>query len=122
MNVGYTDDKGTYRTFDVNVVDDDYIPNLKMEMLRGRNFSDANTSDIRRAVIVNEAFAKEYGWTDLVGKKIPGKDFIDHEVIGIVKDFNYASLYTKVQPLVLAMNPAIAGTAGCRARGVRACD
>ncbi len=107
MNVGYTDDKGTYRTFDVNVVDDDYIPNLKMEMLKGRNFSDANTSDIRRAVIVNEAFAKEYGWTDLVGKKIPGKDFIDHEVIGIVKDFNYASLYTKVQPLVLAMNPAI---------------
>jgi putative ABC transport system permease protein len=107
VNVGYTDDKGIYRTFDFNSVDDDYIPTLKMEMVMGRNFSDNNPSDKRRSVIVNEAFAKEYGWTDLVGKKIPGKDFADHEIIGIIKDFNYASLYTKVQPLAIVQDAAI---------------
>jgi len=107
MNVGYTDDNGAYRTFDVNVVDDDYLPNLGMELVTGRNFSDANTSDQRRAIIINEAFAKEYGWTDPIGKRIPGKGFDEHEVIGMIKDFNYASLYSKVQPLVMAMDPAL---------------
>ena len=92
---------------DINIADDEYIPTLKMELAKGRNFSDTNSSDARRAIIVNEAFVKEYGWTDPIGKRIPGKGFADHEVIGVVKDFNYASLYTKVQPLVLTMDATI---------------
>lgn len=107
VGVGYTDDQGTYRNFNLNIVDDDYIPVLKMEMKWGRNFSDENPSDARRSVLVNEAFAKEYGWTDPTGKRIPGKNFADHEVIGIVKDFNYTSLYTAVQPLVIVQDPSI---------------
>jgi putative ABC transport system permease protein len=106
-NIGYTDDNGSYRTFTMNIVDDEYVPTMKMEMVWGRNFSDNNPSDARRSIIVNEAFAKEYGWTDPVGKRIPGKGFADHEVIGIIKDFNYASLYTSVQPLVMVQDPAI---------------
>ncbi len=103
--VGFTDDQGTYRNFNVNVVDDDYIPVMKMELVAGRNFTDAPAD--RKGVIVNEAFAKEYGWTDVSGKRIPGKGFGDHEVIGIVKDFNYTSLYTSVPPLALVQNPVI---------------
>jgi putative ABC transport system permease protein len=106
-NLGYTDDQGTYRNFTMNIVDDDYIPTLKIEMKTGRNFSEANTSDQRRAIIVNEAFVREYGWKEPLGKRIPGKGFIDHEIIGVVKDFNYASLYTKVTPLVMAMDATI---------------
>ncbi len=106
-NVGYTDDKNTYRTFNLNVVDDEYIPMLKMQMIAGRNFSDESLTDKRRSVIVNEAFAKEYGWTDPIGKRIPGKNFLEHEVIGVVKDFNYSSLYAKVQPLVMVEDPSI---------------
>ena len=107
VNVGYTDDKDVYRTFDMLVVDDEYIPVMKMEMAMGRNFNDSNTSDVRRSVIVNEAFVKEYGWSDPLGKKLPGKAFIDHEIIGVVKDFNYTSLYSKVPPLVIVQNPEI---------------
>jgi putative ABC transport system permease protein len=107
VSLGYTDEKKVYRTFNVNVVDADYIPTLGIQLAAGRNFSDNNPSDKRRAVIVNEAFVKEYGWSDAIGKKIPGKDFQDHEIIGVVKDFNYASLYTKVQPLVIVEDVAI---------------
>ena len=107
MSVGYTDDAGVYRNFNVNSIDDEYILTLKMELVQGRNFSQDIPSDARRGVIVNEAFIKEYGWSDAVGKKIPGKNFLDHEIIGVVKDFNYASLYTKVQPLVMVQDPAI---------------
>lgn len=107
MAVGFTDDKGAYHNFNLNTIDDEYIPTLKIEIVAGRNFSDANTSDKRRGVIVNEAFVKEYGWDDAIGKKIPGKNFGDHEIIGVVKDFNYAALYTKVEPLVMVQDPAI---------------
>lgn len=107
INIGYTDDKSVYRTFNVNFIDDDYIPVMKMEMAQGRNFDDANPSDLRRSVIVNEAFAKEYGWDDAIGKRIPGKGFGDHEIIGVVKDFNYTSLYTKVEPVAMIRNPDV---------------
>lgn len=106
-NVGFTDDKNVYRNFNMNVVDDEYLPMMSMELVAGRNFSDANASDKRRSVLVNEAFAKEYGWHNAVGKKIPGANFPDHEIIGVVKDFNYASLYTKIQPLAIVQNPVI---------------
>jgi putative ABC transport system permease protein len=107
VNLGYTDDVGVYRTFDVLITDDDYIPGMKMEMAAGRNFSDQNPADARRSVIVNEAFVKEYGWADAVGKRLPGKNFEDHEIIGVVKDFNYTSLYTKVPSLVIVQNARI---------------
>lgn len=107
MDVGYTDEAGTYHTFKLNMIDDEYIPVLKMEVVQGRNFDDANTSDRKRSVIVNEAFAKAYGWDDALGKRIPGKAFPDHEIIGVVKDFNFNSLYTKVEPLVMVQDAGI---------------
>lgn len=100
-NIGYTDDTKVYRTFFVNTVDDEYIKTLNMEMVQGRNFSDSIPSDKRRGVIINESMAKELGWTDAIGKKLPGKGFQDHEIIGVVKDFHYASLYARVGSLVL---------------------
>jgi len=106
-NIGYTDDNGTYRTFNLNIVDYDYMQTLKMEFAAGRNFSKESPTDYKRGVIVNESLLKEYGWSDAVGKELPGKNFGDHEVIGVVRDFNYESLYTKVTPLVIVMDPAI---------------
>ncbi len=110
--LGYTDDTGVYRDFNLNVIDDEYIPAMEMEMVAGRNFSDANPSDARRSVIVNEALVKEYGWADAIGKRLPGKNFQDHEIVGVVKDFNFASLYTSITPLVMVEDADIirAGT------------
>jgi len=107
MNVGYTDDKGVYHVFNTNFIDDDYIPVMQMQLVQGRNFDDANPADKRRSIIINEAFAKEYGWTDAIGKRLPGKKFGDHEIIGVVKDFNYSSLYKKVEPLAIMMGPEV---------------
>lgn len=102
INIGYTDQQSNYRQFNLNIVDEGFIPGMKMEIIAGRNFSAENLSDKRRSIIVNEAFVKEYGWADPIGQHIPGARFPDHEVIGVVKDFNYNSLYTKVEPVVLA--------------------
>lgn len=107
VNIGYTDDNGSYRTFNLNTVEPDYFTVLKMEFVAGRSFDKNNASDVRRAIIVNEAFVKEMGWSDPIGQRIPGKNFPDHEVIGVVKDFNYESLYTHVKPLVLVQDPMV---------------
>jgi putative ABC transport system permease protein len=107
-NIGYTDDNGTYRSFAMNTVDENYLKTLNMTLAAGRDFSRDIPSDARHSIIVNEAFVKEYGWKDALGKRIPGQRFADHEIIGVVKDFNYASLYTRVEPLILVMDPTIA--------------
>ncbi len=107
VKVGYTDDQGTYRNFSINTVEPDYFDVLKMEIKFGRPFDKNNPSDKRRAVIVNEAFVKDMGWNEPVGMKLPGKNFPDHEVVGVVKDFNYESLYTSVKPLVLVLDPKV---------------
>ncbi len=105
--IGYTDEKDVYRVFYANLVDADFIPAMEIELVAGRNFINNNQADARNGIIVNEAFVREYGWDDPIGKRIPGKAFIDHEIIGVVKDFNYESLYQKVRPLVMAINPEI---------------
>ncbi len=105
--IGYTDDNSTYRIFYMNLVDADFVPAMEMKLATGRNFDKNNPADARNAIIVNEAFVREYGWDDPLGKRIPGMKFIEHEIIGVVKDFNYESLYQKVRPLVMAINPEI---------------
>ncbi len=52
---------------------------------------------------MNEALVKEYGWTDPIGQKLPGK--YDQQVIGVVKDFHFESLHTPIKPVVMALKP-----------------
>ena len=106
-NVGFTDAKDKYRTFDMLVVDDNYMGTVKMEMAEGRSFLKNNEGDKRRSLVVNEAFVEYMGWEEAVGKRLPSDQFEDHEVVGVVKNFNYNSLHAAVDPLVIVMDPLI---------------
>jgi len=107
LQVGYFDN-GLNRNFQVNVVDDNYISVNEMQIVAGRDFSADMPSDKRQGIIVNEAFVRDFGLTDPVGKRIPGGEFASHEIIGVVADFNFLSLHTAVQPVVLLQNASIA--------------
>jgi len=100
-NLGYTDDHKLYRSFQFNRIDAHFIPALKMQLVAGRNFQEGNSADDYGSIIVNEALVKEYGWKDPIGQKLPGP--YDERVVGVVKDFNFQSLHTRVEPLVLAL-------------------
>jgi putative ABC transport system permease protein len=82
------------------MVDDEFIPTLKMHMLEGRNFSKAFNDSA--SVILNETAAKLIGWKEPVGKYLdyPGNDQ-RFKVIGVVKDFNLASLREVIEPFAL---------------------
>jgi putative ABC transport system permease protein len=83
------------------IVDDDFVPTLKMEMAVGRNFS-KDYSD-SASVILNEAAAKLMDWKDPLGKHIiyPGGNNTTFKVVGVVKDFNFESLRNPIGPFAL---------------------
>lgn len=102
--LGFNEDDGTYREFNYNRVDYDFLETMGVELVEGRDFSRSYGTDAQDAIIVNEAFVRGFGWNDPLNSKLPG-DFSDAlKVIGVVKDFNYGSLHSEIQPLVLALN------------------
>jgi putative ABC transport system permease protein len=84
-------------------IDFDFIPTLKIPLIAGRAYSRAFITDSTQAMIINEAAAKLYGYlhpSDAVGKTFD--QWGRHgTIIGVVKDFNFRSLHTKVEPLTL---------------------
>jgi putative ABC transport system permease protein len=88
-------------------VDADYIPTLEMEMVKGRNLSAQFGTD-STAMIINETAAQAYGIAnDPLNRNIAfpfyGQTTVFH-VIGVVKDFNFASLRDNVTPLAMVIN------------------
>lgn len=85
----------------------DFVNHFNLELVAGRSYSRAYPSDSTSALVLNEAAAKQYGYTnpaDIVGKKFSqwGRK---GEVIGVVKDFHYISLHRNIEPLTLPFEP-----------------
>ena len=83
-------------------VDYDFIKTVGLEILKGRSFSREFSSD-PKAYLINETCAKHLGWGEPIAKIISRGG--DHQVIGLVKDFHFASLYHKIEPLIFTMKP-----------------
>lgn len=83
------------------IVDYDFIPTLKIELLKGRNFS-RDFSD-SGSVVLNEEAAKQIGWKDPIGQRIqyPGGNNEWYKVIGVIKNFNVESLEEVITPFAL---------------------
>jgi putative ABC transport system permease protein len=103
IGIGYTDDKNIYRSFQFNAVDPYFLKTMGIQIKEGRDFSANNPADYTSSMIVNEAMLRMFGWTNAAGQKLPGR--IEQQIIGVVKDFNYQSLHTPVQPLAMVIKP-----------------
>lgn len=104
MMAGYNANDDTYRRFYLNQVSHEFVETLGMEIVAGRDFSRANPADTREGILVNEALVAAYGWDNPIGQQLPGRGFGQHEIIGVVKDFNYASLHSPIEPAVMVLN------------------
>jgi len=107
FNLEFRDSQDQQHPFHGNIVDADFISSLGIQVLEGRNFSEKNPSDALRAMIVNQALVDYFGWENPIGERLPGPDFEDHEIIGVVENFHYESLHTPVEPLALAITPSV---------------
>ncbi|MEP7233424.1 MAG: ABC transporter permease [Ginsengibacter sp.] len=90
--------------FDYETVNESYIPLLKIPVVQGRNFSAQYPSDSVNSVIVNEEFVKEAGWKNPVGEVVNFwyRNEMYH-VIGVVKNYHYASLNEKIGAQLFTM-------------------
>lgn len=81
----------------------DYVSTMGMSMKEGRDFSRDFASD-SAAYIINETAARVMGMTNPVGKQISfwkGKG----TVIGVVKDYHFASMRENISPMVMMLEP-----------------
>jgi putative ABC transport system permease protein len=97
--------------FNLFPVGDDFMTVMGIEVVKGRDFSRRLLTDVGAAYIVNEAFVRAMGWTEPIGKRIGlgGPGVYPGPVIGVVRDFNFKSLRTNVEPMVMLRNPPLAG-------------
>jgi len=101
----YGEGKTVKDVIDISLVatEDDYFKTLGLTFLRGRDFSRANTAD-SNGIILNETALRQLGYDvkTAVGRRVY-YDFqgihATMEIIGVMKDFNYESLYSPIKPL-----------------------
>lgn len=84
--------------------DESYVGLMGMEIVDGRMFDREIQTDQQQAILINEAMAKELAWDEPVGKKI-GFGQNQRTIIGVVKDFHFASMRFKIEPLAMFFNP-----------------
>jgi putative ABC transport system permease protein len=99
-------DKEAHAEIPANIyhVDEDYLKTLGMELKEGRFFSKAFSTD-SSAVLINETAARDLGLgkTSPIGKTIVRSGQHEFTIIGVVKDFHYASARQKIAPLMMLL-------------------
>ncbi len=84
-------------------VDDRFLPLLNLKLASGRNLSAGSEADKNGGFLVNEAFVKQAGWKQAIGQPMEG--FMHKgKVVGVVRNFNYHSLHTAIEPVILVYN------------------
>ena len=101
-------------------VDYDYAQLMNMKVVAGRFYDRNMKSDAEKAFIINETAARKFGWIDstsrdegnfasALGKRfqfginLDGTAARDGVIVGVVKDFHYASMRNPIEPVVLVL-------------------
>ena len=78
--------------------DPDFIDLMDIELKEGRNFSFERQTEINRAFLINEEAARQLELENPVGAALySGRS----PIIGVVYDFHYNSLHTKIEPMAI---------------------
>ena len=96
-------------------VDHDYQETMGMKLVAGRFFSKANPTDATEGFIVNETAVQALGLgqtpEEAIDKPLEWRMWTDQDtikkgrVIGVIQDFNYASLHEPIQSAILQIYP-----------------
>jgi ABC-type antimicrobial peptide transport system permease subunit len=81
----------------------DFLPILGVGMAEGRNYSREYSGE-RSKIIFNETAIRRMGLKDPIGQtiKLWGEE---RQIIGVVKDFHYESLYEELKPVMVQLVP-----------------
>lgn len=92
------------RDVSFNYIKYDFTKTFGIELVEGRDFDENVTSDERHACLINETLARSMDRATVLGSYINFWN-VEHEIVGIMKDFNFRPLTFGIQPLVLTISP-----------------
>ncbi|MEO9482756.1 MAG: ABC transporter permease [Ekhidna sp.] len=97
---GKTDDQRV--GFNIILAHFDFIETMKIELAHGRDYSKEISSDFSN-VIINEAAARAMEMDTPIGESL---SFWGREgrIIGVVKDFHFASMHSTIEPLIIRLD------------------
>ncbi len=111
MNIGVTPE-GSPPDKSVNVqalpADYGFAKVMGLEIVDGRDFSTEFSTDRYESVLLNQTAVKALGLTNPLGTKltIPGDEFKNGvKIIGVVRDFHVQSFHSKINPVLIFINP-----------------
>jgi putative ABC transport system permease protein len=87
---------GQNEIISVLTADSAFLKVFQIPVVKGRELL---PSDFDKVCYINETAFKKTGWDSFEGKK-----FQRFEIVGIVKDFNYADLYNQIGPLAIPIS------------------
>ena len=92
------------KQIEANWVGYDFLKTMGITLKEGRAFSKDYAGDSLHAIIINEKAVEYLGLTDPIGKRVWFFSFDGpRTIIGVVKDFNFLSLYHDITPAVLVV-------------------
>jgi putative ABC transport system permease protein len=106
----------------IMTTDETFIPTMGMTIVSGRNFSLHYNDSL--STIINEEMARMLKWNDAIGRKISLQtgpnptDLTAYAVVGVVKDFHFATVRHKLEPLFMLYSK----TNGSLALKIKAAD
>jgi len=83
-----------------NYVYYNFFKTFRIELESGRFFSREFALDTLDSIILNETAVRQLHIKDPIGKLIENS-----QIIGVVKDFHYHSLYYKIEPTIFRLSP-----------------
>jgi putative ABC transport system permease protein len=87
-------------------VDYNFFPMMEIPVVLGRNFSKEFSTDLNEAVVLNQAAADYLGWDNPLNKRFkPSMDTNYRKVIGVISDYHYYSLRSKIEPAAYIILP-----------------
>ena len=90
-------------TLQVTNVDYDFLETFELELREGRDFSREFTTDMNRALLLNEEAIKQFGFDSVLDKRLtPGGPNV-FPVVGCLKDYYFKSLHQKIEPFVMIL-------------------
>ncbi len=86
-------------------VDYNFAETMGIKMEYGHDFNPAYPGDVKSGFLVNEEVAKVMKKESVIGERF---DFIGAKgkIVGVMKDFHFQSLRSKVEPLAILLDPS----------------
>jgi putative ABC transport system permease protein len=92
--------------FNTEFADFEFVKTLGLKLIAGRDLSASFPTDSTSSVLINRMAAEKMGYKpeQAVGKWIKNvtRDTLRRTIVGVVEDFNFASLKEKIEPMVIS--------------------